>query len=117
MPYPTPKYEQHRTVVSAVDSAAPTNKNEGVNFAGFDTALIQVVPTGTADPSVEVMIWSEAAQSFISSAPKLEFSGLGADKAYEISVPAHGRILWVGVTALTIGSLTLHVSGRQTGAL
>lgn len=81
-----------------------------MNLAGYETAIVQVVPTGGANPSIEVLFWSEAAESFVSEVPALAVAGQGADKPYEVRVPALGRKMLVKVTAIAAGSVDIFIA-------
>ena len=112
-----PEYGLHREGISALDASNETNKKAGVNFAGQDQAFFQVIPSGGANPTVEVLVWSEAAGEFIQANAPATFTGLGADRAYEFTVSALGRILWVKVTGGTTGNVDIYASGRTTSSI
>jgi hypothetical protein len=80
------------------------------NLAGYDLAHVQVIPTGGANPSIEVMFWSEAASMFVSAAPKLTTAGQGVDTPYEVTVPVAGRRMLVSITAIGAGSCDIYVA-------
>ena len=111
----SPKYSTHREAVTAVDASPSTKQAEGINYQGYDYALFQVIPTGGANPSIELMEWSDEANSFISANPKFELTGLGIDTPYSFTSLALGRILWVRVSALLAGSVNIVYSGKMSG--
>ena len=110
-----PKFEPHRKGIAALDASNPTKASEGVNFAGFDVGYFQVEPSSSANPTIEILSWSESLSEFISQNPPLTFTGAGADTPYEVSFPANGRILFAKVTAGALGSVDINASGRLTG--
>lgn len=113
----TPKYSPHRIDIAAADGAASSNERDGLNFAGYDTACFQIVPSETADPSVEIMVWSEAAEKFISANPAASHSGLGAGVPFELTEVAAGRKFWVRVTSLAAGTVSIYAAGHRTGSV
>lgn len=110
-PFQAPDYALHRSGVTAVDGASITDRRRGINMAGNAQAHIQVVPSGTANPSVEVLWWSEAAGKFIPEHTALAKAGPGSNKSYEFTVDAKGRIMFVAMKTLTAGSVEIAVSG------
>lgn len=110
-PLQAPEYARHRRQVTAVDAAAVTDRKRGINMAHHSQAHIQIIPTGGANPDVEVLWWSEEASAFISENPALAKSGAGADTPYEFTVDCRGRIMFVAVTTLAGGSVEIMVSG------
>jgi hypothetical protein len=110
----SPKYTLVRTVTAA-DSAPSDNDRDAVSFDGFDIGLFQIVPSGGANPSVELMAWCDAAGAFISANTKAEYTGMGANVPYEFTVSAAGRKFWVNVTALAAGTVQIYAAGHRTG--
>lgn len=101
-PEAAPRYAKHRTVEDAADGlpVTLTTKGHGLNCQGRRFVNFQVVPTpAAANPSVEVLFWSEAAGHFISANTPIAKAGIGAGLPYEFTVEAHGRILFCRVTA------------------
>jgi hypothetical protein len=113
----TPRYSIHRSGVTVIDPTPSDKETEASNFSGFDIACFQVIPSGGASPTVEVMEWSEIAGSFISANPKFIVTTLGVDTPYAFTVTAAGRKLWVMVTAIVGGSVDIYAAGRQTGRI
>jgi len=101
------EYRLHRDG-AAVDSTDSDEQAHGMNMHGFRFANIQVVPNTGANPTTEVMFWSEAAEKFIKANTAIIKAGLGANIPYEYSVEANGRIIWVKVT---VGAAKVYVSG------
>lgn len=104
----SPNYVAHRLAVAAVDTNF-TTESMGINMSGREKALIQVLPSGGANPNVTVYFWSAAAAKFI-PAPADAITGAGADKPYEFVVDAFGRIMLVAVTTIAAGQCDVYVS-------
>jgi hypothetical protein len=107
-----PEYSYHR-VVTADDSAAPTDKKLGMNMHAHEFANIQVIPSGaTSNPAVEVLFWSDVAGKFIKQNTALTKTGLGAGTPYEFSFSCYSRIIFVMVTGILGGeNVKVLVSG------
>jgi hypothetical protein len=112
-----PRYSTHRSGITVIDAAVPTVETAGSNFSGYDTACFQIVASEGANPTIEVMEWSASAEKFISQNPKVTAAGLGVNTSYSISTPAHGRILWVMITTIVGGTVTIGAAGRRTGSI
>ena len=106
-----PDYALHRSAVTSADSLPETERGHGINMASHTTAHIQVVPSGGADPSVEVLWWSEVAQEFVQEHISIERVGVGVDRPYEFDVDSRGRIMFVAITTIAAGAVDVHVSG------
>jgi hypothetical protein len=102
----------------------------GVNAGGFNAIRVAVtpmtfdptldptaVPGGTANPSVEVRLWSEQAQAFIPMPAPVTRSGAGVGTPYVFDVPnANGSILGVFVTNNIGGHfVAISVQGYENG--
>jgi hypothetical protein len=114
-----PDYGHHRNNVSSVDPAALTdafysNVKAGINMRGYEYAHIQVVPTGGANPSVEVLVWSPGADRFIAIVTPVTQAGVGVDTPYEFTFSALGRHILVRVTSLAAGTCDVYVSGASS---
>jgi hypothetical protein len=107
----SPNYALYRDGVDATDSDF-TDVDLGINTSYFKTALVQVVPSGGADPTVEVMWWSEEAESFVKEHVALTKAGIGANTPFEFSVSCYSRIMFVAVT-ITAGSVKILVAGAE----
>lgn len=108
-----PSYVKHREGVAALDAAAPTEKKQGINAARYKKAHVQVVPSGGANPTVEVLFWSDVAGKFIKGHTALTRAGIGADTPFEFTFDVEGRIFFVMVTALAAGAVTVAVAGSD----
>jgi hypothetical protein len=97
-PQRAPKYALYREVSAAADSLPETQVTLGMNMGELQRALIQVIPSASANPAVAVLWWSAEAGKFIQENVALTKSGAGAGVAYEFTVEANGRIMFVAVT-------------------
>lgn len=107
----------HREGVTAVDTLPLTGvaaKKRGMNMQGYDTALIEVMPSGTANPTVTVLYWSQRLERFVREHTNLVFTGVGADTPFQFSVECRGRVMFVAVTTLAAGSVNIGVAGART---
>lgn len=116
-PQEAPEYSCHRIVKNAADGASQTTKELGINMRGALRALIQVVPSGGANPNVAVSWWSEEAGAFIQEHTPITKAGVGVNVPYEFAVDANGRIMLVTVTAGIAGGQTVRVmvAGAEIG--
>lgn len=111
-PTKAPTYTLYRTV-TANDTPPIIDVNYGINMSNYKTANIQVVPSGGANPTVGVMFWSEEATKFVQASTAISKAGVGADTAHEFEVECNGRIIFVTVSSLSAGSVTILVSGFE----
>lgn len=115
MAYPTtpteaPKYAIHRKGIAALDASLPDDDRGAMNLAGYETACVQVVPSGGANPTVKVFFWSDPADAWISEVPALTATAPGADTPFEFRVPVCGRRMFVAVTAGAVGSIDIYIA-------
>lgn len=112
---PAPDYGLHREAVTAPDPALTDafyeNIRLGISMRGYEKAHISVAPTGGANPSIEVLVWSPGLERFVALNPSSTFAGTGPNTGYDASFQINGRLMFVRVTALTAGSVDIHVSG------
>ncbi len=109
-----PVYGTHRKDVTAADAGAPTDRNKGVNTGPWSKANIQVIPTGADDPVVQVLFWSEALGAFVPDhGAGYTFAAKGAGVAWETTVEANGRIIWVQLTGTVATGTSVYVSGSD----
>ncbi len=106
-----PDFSLHREGVSVIDTLPVSKKEYGVNTGHYRHAIIDVVPTGDADPTVEVLWWSEAKQEFVSEHTPIAKAGTGANTPYQFAVECLGRIMLVAVTAIVAGTVDISVAG------
>lgn len=118
-----PDWQLYR-VVSAQDSVF-TEKKYGINCGHYKKVRFSVVPFdddpvqnpdaapgGSANPSIEVMIWSDSAGEFLAFPTPLTKTGAGAGVAYIVDVEnAYGSILFVAITAAPGGVVAISAQG------
>jgi hypothetical protein len=110
-PISAPEYVLHREGVVAEDVLADIPKAYGINMAGSAQGHVQVIPANDANPTVEVVWWSEAAEKFVREHTPLEKAGVGQNIPFEFTVDCRGRRMFVLVTTLLTGDVTILVSG------
>lgn len=102
----SPNTNLHREV-AVNDSAAVTDKALGVNFKGFEKGIIEVVPSGGANPVIDLLFWMEGAGSggeFVEEHTPIQFTAPGADTPYSSTFDAMGRIVFAKVVSgITVG--------------
>lgn len=108
-PSTAPRFTKHRSIVGAIDTGNITNKKSGMNMSGFDNAIIRVIPDNGANPSIEVLFWSEEAGKFISDSTGLTVAAKGADVSYDFKCEVNDRIIFVYVTGTVTGDDTVEV--------
>lgn len=101
-----PSYSLHRRNVAAADSVDITDSSRGLPAHGYQSVHVQVIPDG-GDPSVEVLFWSEAAGKFISEHVPIVKAGKGVDVPYEFTVEARGRRVFVKVSTMAAGTVSV----------
>ncbi len=113
-PQKCPNYAFYKDVAAA-ESAAETVKQNGINMDGYRYANIQVVPTPAsgADPTAQVLWWSETLGEFIQEHTAISMAGAGANTPYEFTVECNGRIMLVVLTTMSSGTAKIYVSGVQ----
>lgn len=108
----SPIFTVHRTR-TAVDAGIITTRGWGMVMAEFKTAIIRVVPTPTANITVQAMFWSASSGRFIPANPALQQAGVGAGVPYDYTIEVNGRVLFVYITG-TIGTgVTIQVAGVE----
>lgn len=117
-PSTAPVFTLHREALAAVDAAAasPTKASSGMNMAGYEKAIIHVVPkTGVAATAdIEVLVWSEDAGKFIPFATPKTASSPGAHLPYSYEAVVEGQIVWVRVTGtITASTVDILVAGDE----
>jgi len=98
-PQMAPEYVLHRHLEGAADGASEIIMQHGINMAGFEWANIQVVPSAMASPVVQVLFWSEEAAKYIVDHTEIEFLAKGDGVAWEASIDARGRKIFVKVVS------------------
>lgn len=109
-----PNFVLYRTLDTAESSSSSTREH-GVNLQGYEYALIEVVPSDGANPTVEVEWWSEGANSFVSEHTSITLTGKGADTSFAAApIEAIGRVMHVRASTLATGSVKIYVAGYNT---
>lgn len=109
-------YRLHRIATGADDGSAFTDKDKGVNLAGYRVVLIQAIPldtddapndpaawsgasvgVGASDPSFDVYVWSDAIGKFVLDA-SWTMPTVSAGDPVEVQYTVHGRIVMIGLT-------------------
>lgn len=123
-PAHAPDWQLHR-VVKAQDSSPYTDKKLGLNCGHYEKVRISVVPYdkdpiqdptaapgGTQNPNVEVLVWSESAQQFLSFDTAITKTGAGAGVAYMLDVDnVHGALIMIAVTNAIAGVVAISSQG------
>lgn len=113
-------------VVSDQDDAFNA-RGVGVNASGFAQLRFAITPMqadpttdpdaepgGTADPAIEIRVWSSMARAFVPFAEPLVFSSAGAGEPYVIDVPnANGSIVGCFITNAITGVVAIAVQGHN----
>lgn len=106
-PRHSPIFTEHRDV-TAIDTGAITTRGWGMVMAGFEKAIIRVLPTATADITIDIMFWSDeagVAGQFVAANPAIQRVGAGAGVPYDYVVDVYGKTIFVYITG-TIGTGT-----------
>lgn len=112
-----PNFNTHRTGVTATDTIANVTARQGMNMEGYEHAHIQVIPSGGANPTVQVYYWAPGVGSsgaWIREHTAATFAGVGADTPFGFTVQPRGRKMFVAVTTLAGGSVRIDVAGFRT---
>jgi len=116
-PFGAPRYARHRSGATGVDAATITDRKVGINMTEYTHAHIQVIPSGGANPTVEILWWSEAAGRFIEDHTLNSKGAKGINVPFELTVDCRGRIMFVRFDALAAGSCEVMVSGFHSSAI
>lgn len=110
-----PNYGLHRDNITVADVLATlTTKAHGINMGAYRLANIQIAPkTGSGNPTVDVLFWSEQLGKFIPQHTALTFAAAGAGVAWEATVESNGRIIMVALTGTLTGGIDVLVSGYE----
>lgn len=119
-----PDWQLYRMIL-AQDVAPHTDIRKGLNCGHYMKVRLAIVPWdknplvdptavrgGVANPNIEVFVWSEGAQRFLSFDTAITATGSGAGVAYTVDVEnANGAILFVALTNV-IASGAIAVSAQ-----
>ena len=110
----SPEYVLYRDGLTGVDAApALADEANSVNTSHYKYTNIQVIPSGGANPDVEVRWWSEEAGVFIKEHTAITKVGIGANTPFEFTVNSLSRKMMVVVTTLAAGSVKILISGAE----
>lgn len=110
-PQKAPDYVLHRNAITTADTLPETNSKKCMNMSSYEYAHIQVVPAAGVNPNVAVLWWSEAAGKFVQEHTAITKAGVGAGVGYEFTVEPCGRKMFVAITAVSGGAVSVYVSG------
>lgn len=116
-PYAAPRYARHRSGVTAADAATITDRGVGCNCEGYSHVHIQVIPSSGANPTVEILWWSEAAGQFIEDHTLVSKGAKGANTPFELTVECQNRIMVVRFDVLAAGTCEVMVAGFNANQL
>lgn len=105
-----PESKFYRRVIAA-DVLPVADQKQGLNCSNYETVHFQVIPSGGANPVVQLLFWSEAAAKFIPYETAVTIAAKGADVAYTFSYAVQGRIVLLAVTTLSAGAVDIYTSG------
>lgn len=95
----TPDYQFIKTV-EADESTPPSELKKGINFQGYDFGVIQIIPSGGSTPTVELLSWCPALDTFIPVSPAATWTAPSAGAAFEITFSPYGRSVWPRITSV-----------------
>lgn len=126
-PAHAPDWQLYR-MVGAQDVAPHADIRKGLNCGHYRAVRLSIVPYdknplldptavpgGLANPNVEVFVWSESAQEFLSFDTPITAIGAGAGNAYMVDVEnANGSMLFVALTNVIAGGfVAMSVQGYE----
>jgi len=111
-PQRAPLYTWHKSV-AAVETLPITDPLLGMNMTGYTHAHIQILPAGGANPTIQVLWWSEELAAFVREHTAISKTGVGANTAFEFTVECRDRIMLVAVTTLAAGTAKVLVAGHN----
>lgn len=112
----SPNFSHHRRNVTAADTITNVPKSHGAVMEGYSQILIHVVPGSGTNLSVQVYVWSEAADTFIRTNGITTKSGLGNGVPYAFNFAARGQIIFVALTGTINDPCNVWVAGSTTEA-
>jgi hypothetical protein len=106
-----PDSKLYRTV-AANDAGPFTDKKQGLNCGQYNRLSVEVAPSGGDNPTVEVLVWSEAAGAFVKTNPAFTKTGLGVNTPYVFTFDCDGRIVFIAVNSgAGVGETKIATSG------
>jgi hypothetical protein len=114
-PQSAPEYTFYRSVAAADTLTGIIDKRLGMNMKGCKRAHIQIVPTPAsgANPTANVLWWSEGAGAFIQEQTAITKTGIGANLPYEFTVECRDRIMFVGLNPMASGTAKIYIAGAD----
>ena len=108
-----PKAGAHRVGVDADDVGPIINQKLGLNFTGHEFAHFTVIPSGGANPVVEIHAWDPVSGQFHQIiGAEYQPAAQGANISFQFTVRAAGRILFASIVGGTgAGSTDINASG------
>lgn len=122
-PAKAPDWQLNRVV--AAEDVDFTKRSDGVNAGGYAAIRFSVTPMtedptqdpdaapgGSGDPAVEIYVWSEQAETFVSLPIPITHTGAGGGVPYVVDVPAaNGSIIACFATADPGGVVAIAAQG------
>jgi hypothetical protein len=105
----------HRDNVLSADATPPTQgKAAGMNMAGYEEAIIEVLPKGASgNPSATIYWWSDAAGAWISDHTPVTFAAAGAGVEWTAVVQCKHRRMFVALGGTFTGGIDVYVAGHR----
>lgn len=109
----TPQMTPYREGIAATDTLPEAKQTAGVNCGGYRKLIVNVIPTGGANPTITMLVWSDKAAAFVATLPASTFAGPGADTPFSFVFDAEGRVCYPAVTTLSAGEVAMEVAGSD----
>lgn len=107
-------YALHREAVTGVDTISAVDKKRGMNMVGYQVAIIEVLPSGGADPTLGLYYWSEAAGLWLQAQTPEVIGPGGVDTPYHrLITTVRQRRIFVAVTAIAAGQVDVRIAGGR----
>lgn len=103
----------HRDGVTSADTIADVIKARGMAMSGYEEALIEVIPSGGANPTLGVYFWSEAAGVWLQDETPQVIGPVGVDTLYHALVLVKHRRMFIAVDAIAAGPVSIRVAGHR----
>lgn len=105
----------HRAAIVAADPVlADIGKRLGMNMAGYEEAIVEIHPSGGADPAFAVFWWSEHSSTWIADQTPLVIAAAGANVRYTLTIACKHRRMFIRTTAVaTPGTVDIRVAGHR----
>lgn len=107
----------HRSGIASVDTLPITKaaqpKTTGINMAGYEEAIIEVLPAVGADPIVTIYWWSDAFDGWVRDHTLTTFAAVGAGVEWQAVVACKHRRMFVALTGTLTGGVDVRVAGHR----